>query len=70
MSDVYDDESWIYDYKYDCDSPDWDEKPSYEEWLQETGCEDTPETEGWYNCSSEEECAKYWVEHPDWAKNF
>lgn len=69
MSNDYDDEDWIWNYQYDSDT-EQEEKPSYEEWLEETGCSDTPENRGWYDCDSEEQCAKYWVEHPDWAKNF
>lgn len=68
MSNSYDDEDWIWNYQYDSDTE--EDKPSYEEWLEMTGCEDNELNEGWYNCSSEEEAAKYWVEHPDWAKDF
>ncbi len=71
LSDCYDDdESWIWNYQYDCDS-EQDEKPSYEEWRQETGVDDTPENRGWYDvCDDPDEAARYWTEHPDWAKNF
>ena len=73
MNNSYeDDENWIWDYQYECDSPEWEEELSYEEWRQEAGVPDTPENRGWYDtcCDGPDEAAQYWTENPEWAKNF
>lgn len=60
------DENWIWDYQYE-DIPD---KMDYDTWRSETGCSDTPENRGWYDCDSEDECAQYIKDHPEWWENF
>ena len=42
----------------------------YDTWRSETGCSDTPENRGWYDCDSEDECAQYIKDHPEWWENF
>lgn len=41
----------------------------YEEWLEETGLEDTAENQGWYECP-EEDRAEYIRDNADWWQNF
>ena len=41
----------------------------YEEWLEETGLEDTEENHGWFDCPDDER-SSYIEEHSDWWKNF
>jgi len=41
----------------------------YQDWLKETGNEDTDENRGWYECP-EDERADYIEEHSEWWSNY
>lgn len=43
--------------------------PEYEEWLKETGLDDTEENKGWFNCP-EEDRADYIRNNSEWWNNF
>jgi hypothetical protein len=40
----------------------------YENWLEDSGLDDTPENRGWYDCPLEES-SEYIKDHPDWWNN-
>lgn len=41
----------------------------YDDWLEETGLEDTEENKGWYDCPDEDR-HQYIKDNPDWWSNF
>ena len=45
------------------------EPSDYEQWLEETGNEDSEETRGWYDCPDDQR-SQYIEEHPDWWENY
>ncbi len=50
-------------------SNDYRNDPEYEEWLEETGLDDTKENQGWYDCPDDEK-ADYIRDNPEWWENF
>lgn len=44
-------------------------EPGYEEWLEETGVDDTEENKGWYDCP-EEDRYEYIIDNQEWWENF
>lgn len=42
---------------------------NYQNWLNESGVDDTPENRGWYD-SKEEDRHQYIQDNPDWWKKF
>ncbi len=41
----------------------------YDDWLNETGLDDTEENKGWFNCPDDDR-ADYIENHSDWWENF
>lgn len=46
-----------------------EENDDYQDWLDETGLEDTSENKGWYDCE-EDERYDYIQNNPDWWEKF